>query len=109
MQKNTILACVAVGALIAFLPIEALAQTTGPNASGFASQDFLEQSNKIQSFLFGPAMRIAGVLGGAYGLMQAILNSSLKPLIIYGGIGLAVGLIPKFIDGVFSVSGMLIP
>lgn len=107
MQKKTILAYITVGTLIAFLPIEALAQTTGQN--GFASQEFLEQSNKIQSFLFGPAMRIAGVLGGAYGLMQAILSSSLKPLIIYGGIGLAVGLIPKFIDGVFNVSGMMIP
>lgn len=107
MQKKTALMCIALGAIIVFLPIEVLAQTTGQN--GFASQDFLEQSNKIQSFLFGPAMRIAGVLGGAYGLMQAILNSSLKPLIIYGGIGLAVGLIPKFIDGVFNVSGMLIP
>lgn len=105
MRKKTILTCIALGAVIAFVPAEALAQT----ASEFASKDFLEQSGKIQSFLFGPAMRIAGVLGGAYGLMQAILSSSLKPLIIYGGIGLAVNLVPKFIDGVFNVSGMLIP
>lgn len=84
---------------------ESFAQT----ATEFASKEFLEQSTKIQGFLFGPAMRIAGVLGGAYGLMQAILNSSLKPLIVYGGIGLAVNLIPKFIDGIFNVSGMLLP
>jgi len=105
MQKKTLLTCLAIGATITLLPIDALAQT----ASEFASQDFLDQSSRIQSFLFGPAMRIAGVLGGAYGLMQAILSSSLKPLIVYGGIGLAVNLIPKFIDGVFNVTGMMIP
>jgi hypothetical protein len=105
VQKKTILACIAIGAIIALMPLEALAQT----ASQFASQDFLDQSSHIQKFLFGPAMRIAGVLGGAYGLMQAIFSSSLKPLIIYGGIGLAVNLIPQFIDGIFNVSGMLIP
>jgi hypothetical protein len=101
MQKKTLLTCLAVGAAISFLPSEAFAQTT----TDFASQDFLVQSGKIQNCLFGPVTRIAGVLGGAYGLMQAILTSSLKPLIIYGGIGLAVGLIPKNIDGVFSVWG----
>jgi len=92
-------------ALTMLMQESAFAQT----ATDFASADFLDQSEKIQNFLFGPAMRIAGVLGGAYGLMQAILSSSLKPLVIYGGIGLAVNVIPKFIDGVFNVSGMLIP
>jgi hypothetical protein len=104
-MKKTFLTCIAIGAAIYLLPAEVFAQT----ASDFASQDFLAQSSKMQSFLFGPAMRIAGIVGGAWGLIQAILSSSLKPLLIFGGIGLSVGLIPKFIDGVFNVSGMLIP
>ena len=109
MEKKTILTCVMLGVISVLISTEVFAQTAGQATAGFASQDFLDQSSKIQSFLFGPAMRITGVLGGAYGLMQAILSSSLKPLVIYGGIGLAVNLIPKFIDGVFNVSGMLIP
>ncbi|MCH9625882.1 MAG: hypothetical protein S4CHLAM123_10670 [Chlamydiales bacterium] len=105
MHKKTFLACLAVGTVVALLPIESLAQTT----NDFASQDFMDQSDKIQQFLFGPAMRIAAVVGGGYGLIKAIIGSSLKPLVVYGGIGLSVGLLPKFIDGVFNVSGMLIP
>lgn len=108
MNKKTLLTCIAAGVIVTLFPFDALAQTAS-ESSGFASQDFLEQSSHIQNFLFGPAMRIAGVLGGAYGLMQAILSSSLKPLVVYGGIGLAVNLIPKFIDGVFNVTGMMIP
>lgn len=105
MHKKALLVCLGAGVFFTLFPFDAFAHT----ASEFASQDFLDQSSRIQNFLFGPAMRIAGVLGGAYGLMQAILSSSLKPLVVYGGIGLAVNLIPKFIDGVFNVTGMMIP
>lgn len=86
-----------------WVPSEVLAQT-----SDFGAQGFREHSDKIQGFLFGPAMRLAGILGGAYGLIQAIVASTVKPLLVYGGIGLGVNIIPKFIDGVFSVSGMLL-
>lgn len=85
------------------IPSDLFAQTTD-----FGGQEFLNQSKKIQDFLFGPAMRIAGVLGGAYGLIQAIVTSAVRPLLVYGGIGMGVSLIPKFIDGVF-ISGMLLP
>ena len=86
-----------------WLPVEVLAQT-----ADFGGQGFREHSDKIQGFLFGPAMRLAGILGGAYGLIQAIVASTVKPLLVYGGIGLGVNIIPSFIDGVFSVSGMLL-
>lgn len=86
-----------------WVPAEVLAQT-----SDFGGQGFREHSDKIQGFLFGPAMRLAGILGGAYGLIQAIVASTVKPLLVYGGIGLGVNIIPSFIDGVFSVSGMLL-
>jgi hypothetical protein len=54
-------------------------------------------------------MRLAGVFGGAYGVLQAVLAASVRPLITWGAIGLAVNSVPSFINGIFTVSGMLIP
>lgn len=98
-KQTTILAI----ALALSLSAHLFASTTD-----FGAQDFLTEANKIKGFLFGPGARIAGVLGGGYGLIQAVLASSIRPLIVYGGIGLGVNLLPKFIDSVF-VSGMLLP
>ncbi len=78
-------------------------------AADFGGVEIVAQTSKVQNFLFGPTMRIVGVIGGAYGLIQAILSSSLKPLMVFGGIGLAVNIIPKFIDGIYGVSGMMLP
>lgn len=78
-------------------------------ATDFGGTAIVEQTTKVQTFLFGPPLRIAGVMGGAYGLIQAILSSSLKPLIVFGGIGLAANIVPKFIDGIYGVSGMMLP
>lgn len=96
--------CLALGAIALLTQNELIAQTT----ADFGAAEFAAQATKIQNFLFGPAMRIAGIMGGAYGLIQAILNSTIKPLIIYGGLGLAVNLIPTYINSVFSVAGMLL-
>ncbi len=104
MRVNRVLVAGAMLLAMSAVPLELLAST----ADEFGGQEFIDQSNKIQGFLFGPMMRIAGVMGGAYGLIQSILTSTIKPLIAYGAIGMGVNLIPKFIDGVFSVSGMLI-
>ena len=84
------------------LPEVLLATTTGDYKA------FNDEAIKIQGFLFGPAMKIAGVLGGAYGLIQAVVTSAMRPLFIWGGIGASVNLIPKFID-TFFVSGILLP
>tara|TARA_Y100001934_G_C12151549_1_gene677565 strand:+ start:235 stop:486 length:252 start_codon:yes stop_codon:yes gene_type:complete len=69
---------------------------------------FTAEATKIQDFLFGPVVRIAGIAGGAYGLMQSITTSSVSPLMMYGAIGVGANLVPKFINGVFDVSGMLV-
>ena len=77
----------------------------------FGAQEMLTQADRIKDFLFGPAMRFAGVLGGAYGAIQAVLSSSIRPFVAYGGIGMAVNLLPSFVNGVFGggVAGALLP
>jgi hypothetical protein len=42
-------------------------------------------------------------------MQKIIALASAVEALIYGGIGQVVSLIPKFIDGVFIVSGMLVP
>ena len=90
--------------IVVFFPESLLAETTD-----FGSKEIGEQANKIQSFLFGTPLRMAGIMGGAYGVFQSVVSSSIRPLVAYGGIGLAVNVLPTFINGVFSVSGALLP
>lgn len=104
MNKNRMLMTGMIVGAALLLPEVLSAETAGD----FGAQEFINQSNKIKGFLFGPALRVAGVMGGAYGVMQSIMTSTARPLIAYGGIGLGVNVMPKFIDGVFSVSGMVI-
>lgn len=82
------------------MPIDIFAETTD---SAFGGNHISSEATKIGKFLFGAPMRFAGILGGAYGVLQAVLTSSVKPLIVFGGIGMGVNVIPKFIDGVFSI------
>lgn len=104
MSKPFIFTCSLLSAC-ALISVSVFAQT----ATDFGGTAIVEQTTKVQTFLFGPPLRIAGVMGGAYGLIQAILSSSLKPLIVFGGIGLAANIVPKFIDGIYGVSGMMLP
>jgi hypothetical protein len=103
-MKKTLVYGVAAVAAILLIPTDMFAQTT----ADFGSQDFVTQSDSIKNFLFGPAMRVVGIVGGAVGVINSVLSTSIKPLLVYGGIGLGINLVPKFIDGVFNVSGLLI-
>jgi hypothetical protein len=113
MEKRTLLTYLCLGiAVYMLVPADVLATTQQGAKSLFddnALRDMGEHTSKIQNFLFGPPVRIAGVLGGAYGLLQSVLTSSIKPVITFGGIALAVNLIPKFVDAVFNVSTILLP
>lgn len=71
--------------------------------SKFSSSDISSHADDISSFIFGPVARVAGVLGGGYGLISAVLSSSVRPLVTFGGIGLGVALVPKFINSVFTL------
>ena len=88
------------------VPVDAIASTL---QGGYNAAEIVTESNKIKDFIFGVPMRVAGIMGAGYGLLQAILSSSIQPLLVYGGIGLTVNIAPKFVDMAFSVSSMLIP
>ncbi len=86
MKNKMYLVGAGLALFILSFPIEVWAQTGDPQATNaFARGEFVTQSNTIKNFLFGPAMRVVGIIGGAYGVINAILTSSPKPLMIYGG------------------------
>ena len=105
MERKWLFLSYTIGLTLIGIACDAFATT----AKDFGGDEIITQAATVKTFLFGPIMRVAGVIGGAYGLIQAILSSSIKPLIVFGGIGLAVNIIPKFIDGIYGVSGMMLP
>ena len=58
MQRKMILMSCAVGATVMLLPLETFATT----ATDFGGTEIVTQATKIQAFLFGPTMRVAGVI-----------------------------------------------
>lgn len=91
------------GMALAVVPSELFAETTEFGAAAFSSQ-----ADAIKSFLFGPTLKVAGIMGGAYGLIQSVVTSNVRPLLTFGGIGLGASLMEKFITAVF-VTGCLLP
>ncbi len=96
------LACVCTAIV---MPADLLAGMTN---SAFGGDALAKQSGEIQKFIFGPGMRMIGVMGAAYGVIKAIM-ADWGALIKYGGISLGILAVPSFIDGVFGVSTMLLP
>ncbi len=83
-----------------------LLQTQGyaSDTSADATGQLLESTNQVSNILFGPVVRkIALTLGFGAGLFQAFMSGSIKPLLIYGGLGLAVCLLPRVIDLISSL------
>jgi hypothetical protein len=104
LGKNSTRSLLVLGILSAALfPIEVLAETTDFGAAAFTTQ-----ADSIQKFLFGPTLKVAGIMGGAYGLLQAVVTSNVRPLVMYGGIGLGASLMEKFVNAVFT-NGCLLP
>jgi hypothetical protein len=91
----------------AFLVIsgDAFAATTD---SFGGSTEIAQQATVIQNFLFGAPMKVAAALGGAYGAVQAIMGN-FQRMLMYAGAALSVLVVPKFIDGIFSVASALLP
>jgi hypothetical protein len=61
-----------------------------------------DKTKEIKALVFGPITKIIGMLGIAYGVFSMLATASPKPLIMYGGIGLLLNIIPYFIDSVFG-------
>lgn len=64
-----------------------------------------DKIKEIKAIVFGPIIKILGMLGVAYGVCMLCMGQT-KPIITYGGIGLLLNIIPYFIDSVF---GALLP
>lgn len=62
------------------------------------------EATSLQAFLFGPVLRIAGVVGAIYGIVRAFQMQSLQPIFIFGGIGAATVIVPKLLDAMFKVT-----
>jgi hypothetical protein len=75
----------------------------------FGAAEIMAEGNKLVGFFFGPCTYVAAVFGSIWGVIQAIMKSSVMPVLFFGGISLTVGFLPKLISGVFGASGMLLP
>ena len=90
--------------------IGTLALTVLLSATGYADETnekaINDMSSSISDFLFGSTVRkIALTLGMGAGLFQAFMSGSIRPLLIYGGLGLAVCYLPAMIKWISSVGG----
>lgn len=82
-------------------------------SQGYSAEDDLgkvkdldNMANQIKDFLFGPIIRKIGLtLGMGAGLVQAFVSGSIRPLLIYGGLGLVVGFLPALIEKISSITG----
>ncbi len=81
------------------LAVALLLQTQGYDGTTDAAEQLIESTNQVSNILFGPVVRkIALTLGFGAGIFQAFMSGSIKPLLIYGGLGLAICLLPRVID-----------
>lgn len=88
--------------LIGTMAIALLAATTG---FCDAEADVMKEVTKVQGVLFGPVVRkIALVLGLGGGVFQAFMSGSVRPLIIYGGLGLIVNFLPSMINWITDLA-----
>lgn len=80
-----------------------LSPTLALAASDYGTDVLKVEATNLQAFLFGPVMRIAGVVGAVFGVVRSFQTQTLQPLFIFGGIGAATVVIPKLLDAMFHV------
>ena len=88
-----------------------MAAATLLSTQGFCdtNQDLDSVTKNVKDVLFGSGIRKAGLaLGFGAGLFQAFMTGSIRPLLTYGGIGLAVCYLPTIVDwiGGLKVAGV---
>ncbi|HSX38488.1 MAG TPA: hypothetical protein VLE95_06630 [Chlamydiales bacterium] len=90
-------------AFISTLIFSTFIRTTG-FCDDVNEQAINDMSKNISEFLFGSTIRkIALTLGMGAGLFQAFMSGSIRPLLIYGGLGLAVCYLPKIVNWISSI------
>jgi hypothetical protein len=62
------------------------------------------EATNLQGLLFGPILRIAGVIGAVFGIIRSFQTQTLQPIFIFGGIGAATIIVPKLLDVMFKVT-----
>jgi hypothetical protein len=88
------------------LAVSLLVQTQAFADTGLDS-DFDKVTENVKGVLFGKGIRKAGLaLGFGAGLFQAFMSGSIRPLLIYGGLGLAVCYLPTIVDW---IGGLNVP
>lgn len=93
--KNVKLVCFGLIALCLLVPTFAL------GAPDYGKEALTTEAANLQKFLFGPVLRIAGIVGSVFGVVRSFQVQSLQPLFIFGGIGAATVIIPKLLDAMF--------
>lgn len=100
MSKNLILVML-LGCFIMFS-----GQAFGADPNGSAEKkielELISKHNEIKSILFGPVAKIIAAVGALFGIVASFMGSTLRPLIIFGGIGLAASFAEKFINIIFG-------
>jgi len=63
-----------------------------------------EITEEVKELVFSPAIiKIVLMIGGGAGIFQSFLAGSIRPLLIWGGLGLAVFYFPKLFQWIGSV------
>jgi hypothetical protein len=92
----------AVFSVPAFLPASLVDKNT-ENLGTWKKFDEAAQKKtlEIKAVVFGPVIRILGMLGIAYGVCMLVMGQT-RQMMTFAGIGLLLNIIPFFIDSVFS-------
>ena len=73
-------------------------------ADSYGTEVLKGEAENLQTFLFGPVLRIAGVVGSVFGIVRSFQTQSLQPIFIFRGIGAATIIVPKLLNVMFKVT-----
>lgn len=90
------------------VPMLFLAVCLFSHSQGFCAADKVDGldsvTKNVMDIVFGAGIKKSIlVLAAGWGLFQAVSSGSFKPLLLWGGIGLAIAYVPKLIDIIANV------
>lgn len=101
MKRNNVLAYMCVGIIaVALIPVDVFAV----NASAEYGGDVIaSEAGKLKALLFGPVMYYVSILSCVWSMILAFFTQAIKQIVFFIGLGLTSGLMPQFIEKVFSL------